>query len=234
MSRFHLSQEVLFNCMASVVNCAAQRPSRRLEPVELIVKFKMCDKRQYELLTGCVKFPLVTLAAILFSRLKHSPNPRFRACVVGDERHIREAVANHLDFLDFPALKEISKIPAVARVIAQKYDAFLVSKPLLRKFNAYFGYALAGANKAPPLRPVCRAARDGQDRGGQEYSQDTQEARRACGRRGSRDYAARALGAEREPGRDAPDPLAERKPRRCRPLTLHQEPIGTQTEALLN
>lgn len=137
MSRFLLSQEALFNCMASVVSCAVQRPSRRLEPIELIVKFKKCEKQQYKLLTGSV-------------RLNHSPNPRFRACVVGDEQHIQEALANQLDFLDLPALKEVSKIPAVARVIAQKYDAFLVSKPLLSKFNAYFGYALAGANKAPP------------------------------------------------------------------------------------
>ncbi|KAL3205316.1 hypothetical protein MRX96_011214 [Rhipicephalus microplus] len=125
---------MLFNGMASVVDCAAQRPSRRLESVELIMKFNKCDRRQFKLLTGCV-----------------SPSPRFRVCVVGDERHIREAVDNNLDFLDLPAIKEIGKIPAVARVIAQKYDAFLVSKPVLGKFNAYFGYALAGASKAPPF-----------------------------------------------------------------------------------
>lgn len=58
---------------------------------------------------------------------------------------------NNLDPLDLPALKEIGKIPAVARVTARKYDAFLVSKPVLRKFKAYFGNALAGASKAPPF-----------------------------------------------------------------------------------
>ncbi|XP_065291072.1 large ribosomal subunit protein uL1-like isoform X1 [Dermacentor albipictus] len=34
-------------------------------------------------------------------------------------------------------------------ISAKKYDAFLVSKPLLSQFNAYLGYAVVGEHKAP-------------------------------------------------------------------------------------
>ncbi|KAL3226599.1 hypothetical protein MRX96_024803 [Rhipicephalus microplus] len=51
---------MLFNGMASVVECAAQRPSRRLESVELIVKFDKCDRGQYKLLTGCVRWSAIS------------------------------------------------------------------------------------------------------------------------------------------------------------------------------
>ncbi|XP_054927933.1 large ribosomal subunit protein uL1-like [Dermacentor andersoni] len=136
MSQLHVSQEMLYNCMASLANTAAQRPSRRIEPVEVLIKLKKCDKKEYEHFTSSV-------------RLKHSPKPCFRVCIVGGEQAIREAAANQLDFLDLPTLKEIGKVPAVARVLAKKYDAFLVSKPLLSQFNAYLGYAVVGEHKAP-------------------------------------------------------------------------------------
>nr|XP_037275545.1 60S ribosomal protein L10a-2-like [Rhipicephalus microplus] len=99
---------MLFNGMASVVDCAAQTPSRRLESVELIVKFNKCDMRQYKLLTGCVR------SSVMYPQKK-------------------------------------KKMTLFLTSAAQKYDAFLVSKPVLGKFNAYFGYALAGAGKAPPF-----------------------------------------------------------------------------------
>ncbi|XP_065291074.1 large ribosomal subunit protein uL1-like isoform X2 [Dermacentor albipictus] len=98
MSQLHVSQEMLHNCMASLANTAAQRPSRRIEPVEVLIKLKKCGKKEYEHFTGSV-------------RLKHTPRPCFRVCIVGGEQDIQEAVANRLDFLDLPTVKDIGKVP---------------------------------------------------------------------------------------------------------------------------
>lgn len=154
MSRFHVSQEMLYNCMASVANGAVQRPSRHLDPVEVLIKLKKCNKNEYERFTGIV-------------RLKHSPKPCFRACIIGGEQDIQEAAANQLDFLDLPTLKEIGKDPAVARVLAKKYDAFLVSRPLLSQFNAHLGYAVVGEHKVPiglsPNQPMMAKVKEAEN-----------------------------------------------------------------------
>ncbi|XP_077518663.1 large ribosomal subunit protein uL1-like [Amblyomma americanum] len=131
-----VSQDVLSDCMTSIVESASRQRRKRLENIELWIKLKDPDPDQHKRLFGKVK-------------MKHAILPRSRACIVGDEKHCEEAEANNLNCIDLQALKNISKSTKSIRALARVYDIFLVSTLLISQVNCLMGYGLSALDKSP-------------------------------------------------------------------------------------
>lgn len=89
----------------------------------------------------------------LFSRLKYVPRPKFKVCVLGDEKHCDEARAAGVDAMTIDDLKKLNKDKKKVGKLANSYDAFLASDSVIKQIQKVLGRGLNKAGKFPsPLQ----------------------------------------------------------------------------------
>ncbi len=89
----------------------------------------------------------------LFSRLKYVPRPKFKVCVLGDEKHCDEARAAGVDCMTIDDLKKLNKDKKKVGKLANSYEAFLASDSVIKQIQKVLGRGLNKAGKFPsPLQ----------------------------------------------------------------------------------
>merc|ERR1712071_480409 len=107
-----------------------------LETVELQVGLKNYDPQKDKRFSGTVK-------------LKHVPRPKMSVCILGDQQHCDEAIANNIPCRDAEALKKMNKNKQLVKNLAKKYDAFPASEALIKQIPRLLGPGLNKAGKFP-------------------------------------------------------------------------------------
>merc|ERR1712154_498984 len=100
--------------------------------VELQISLKNYDPQKDKRFAGTVK-------------LRFTPRPKMKVCVLGDQVHCDQASANGLPCMSQEDLKKLNK----DKKLAKRYDAFLASESLIRLIPRILGPGLAKAGKFP-------------------------------------------------------------------------------------
>lgn len=77
------------------------------------------------------------------------PKPKFRVCVLGDEKHCDEAKANNIPCMTLEDLKKLNKENKKVKKLANSYDAFLASDTVIKQLQKVLGRGLNKAGKFP-------------------------------------------------------------------------------------
>jgi large subunit ribosomal protein L10Ae len=133
-----VSKETLFDCVATVLKNAKDKPRKFQETVDLQIGLKNYDPQKDKRFSGTVK-------------LKHVPRQKFRVCLLGDQQHCDEAKAKGIDFMSADDLKKLNKDKKKVKGLAKKYDAFLASDTLIKQIPRLLGPGLNKAGKFPSL-----------------------------------------------------------------------------------
>jgi large subunit ribosomal protein L10Ae len=83
------------------------------------------------------------------NRLKYVPRPKFKVCVLGDEKHCDEAKAADVPSLTLDDLKKMNKEKKKVAKLANSYDAFLASDSVIKQLQKVLGRGLNKAGKFP-------------------------------------------------------------------------------------
>ncbi|XP_076472328.1 large ribosomal subunit protein uL1-like isoform X2 [Babylonia areolata] len=83
------------------------------------------------------------------TRLRYTPKPKMRVCILGDQVHCDQAKANDLPHMSQEDLKKLNKDKKLVKKLAKKYDAFLASESLIKMIPRILGPGLAKAGKFP-------------------------------------------------------------------------------------
>ncbi|XP_076445408.1 large ribosomal subunit protein uL1-like isoform X2 [Babylonia areolata] len=83
------------------------------------------------------------------NRLRYTPRPKMRVCILGDQVHCDQAKANDLPHMSQDDLKKLNKDKKLVKKLAKKYDAFLASESLIKMIPRILGPGLAKAGKFP-------------------------------------------------------------------------------------
>lgn len=114
-----------------------ERPGpKRCEKVQVLIGFKR--RRSKRGLPGSANV-----------RLKHAPKRFFRVCILGDEKHCKEADAAGVARRDIETILEISKNIVKVRKLRSKFDAFLASPCLMNELPDHLRSVLNRADKFP-------------------------------------------------------------------------------------
>merc|ERR1712168_123663 len=84
-------------------------------------------------------------------KLKHTPRPKMKLCVIGDERHIDEAKKLGYEHRSMDDLKKLNKDKKLVKKLAKKYDAFLASDTVIKTIPRVLGPGLNKAGKFPTV-----------------------------------------------------------------------------------
>lgn len=133
-----LNREALTECLQAVLQGSKDKKRNFLETVELQVSLKNYDPQKDKRFSGTV-------------RLKHTPKPKMKICILGDASHCDEAKANDLPFMDAESLKKLNKNKKLVKKLAKKYDAFLASDSLIKQIPRLLGPGLNKAGKFPTM-----------------------------------------------------------------------------------
>lgn len=82
-------------------------------------------------------------------RLKHVPRPKYRVCVLGDEKHCDEAKSEGIPCMTIDDLKKLNKDKKKVGKLAASYDAFLASDSVIKQIQKVLGRGLNKAGKFP-------------------------------------------------------------------------------------
>ncbi|XP_077560745.1 large ribosomal subunit protein uL1-like [Haemaphysalis longicornis] len=82
-------------------------------------------------------------------KLKHVPKRFFRVCVLGDEKHCREATAASLPRRGIATILEIRKDKLRVPKLGSKFDGFLASPSVMKELSDGLLSALTSADKSP-------------------------------------------------------------------------------------
>jgi large subunit ribosomal protein L10Ae len=77
------------------------------------------------------------------------PRPKFKVCVLGDEKHCDEAKAKGIDSMTLDDLKKLNKNKKLVGKLANTYDAFLASDSVIKQIQKVLGRGLNKAGKFP-------------------------------------------------------------------------------------
>ena len=66
-------------------------------------------------------------------RLRHTPKPKMKVCILGDQVHCDQAAANNLPCMNQDDLKKLNKDKKKVKKLAKSYDAFLCSDTLIKQ-----------------------------------------------------------------------------------------------------
>jgi large subunit ribosomal protein L10Ae len=77
------------------------------------------------------------------------PRPKFKVCVLGDEKHCDEAKAADVPCLTLDDLKKMNKEKKKVAKLANSYDAFLASDSVIKQLQKVLGRGLNKAGKFP-------------------------------------------------------------------------------------
>merc|ERR1711865_305215 len=109
-----------------------------LETVELQIGLKDYDTQRDKRFAGTIKLP-------------HVPRPRMKICVLGDASHCEKAQKANIPFKSVEDLKKLNKNKKLVKKLAQQFDAFLASQPLIPQIPRLLGPGLNKAGKFPTL-----------------------------------------------------------------------------------
>merc|ERR1711983_730726 len=84
-------------------------------------------------------------------KLRHVPRTKFKVCVLGDQAHCDEAIANELPCMSQDDLKKLNKDKKKVKKLAKSYDAFMASDTLIKQIPRLLGPGLNKAGKFPTL-----------------------------------------------------------------------------------
>ncbi|CAF1023966.1 unnamed protein product [Brachionus calyciflorus] len=132
-----ISREALTESVGSLLKHSTEVKKRKfLETVELQIALKNYDPARDKRFAGTV-------------RLKYVPRPKFRVCVLGDERHCDEARAQNIPCMTLDDLKKLNKEKKKVAKLANSYDAFLASDSVIKQLQKVLGRGLNKAGKFP-------------------------------------------------------------------------------------
>nr|BAJ97069.1 predicted protein [Hordeum vulgare subsp. vulgare] len=132
-----ISRESLNESVAGLLKYSKETKKRKfLETVELQIALKNYDPSRDKRFAGTV-------------RLKYVPKPKFRVCVLGDEKHCDEAKANNIPCMTLEDLKKLNKENKKVKKLANSYDAFLASDTVIKQLQKVLGRGLNKAGKFP-------------------------------------------------------------------------------------
>jgi len=133
-----ISRDALYECVNEVLSSSKKKPRKFQETVELQIALKNYDPQKDKRFSGTV-------------RLKHTPRPKYKVCILGDEQHIDEANANQVPAMSADDLKKLNKNKKLVKKLAKQYDAFLASDALIKQIPRLLGPGLNKAGKFPTL-----------------------------------------------------------------------------------
>ncbi|XP_055345436.1 60S ribosomal protein L10a-like [Paramacrobiotus metropolitanus] len=133
-----ITRDTLFECVNAVLDKSKERKRGFVETVELQIALKNYDPQKDKRFSGTV-------------RLKFTPRPKYKVCVLGDEQHIDEANANGVPAMSADDLKKLNKNKKLVKKLAKQYDAFLASDALIKQIPRLLGPGLNKAGKFPTL-----------------------------------------------------------------------------------
>ncbi|XP_067947919.1 large ribosomal subunit protein uL1-like [Watersipora subatra] len=124
----------------TILQRSKDKPRKFTETVELQVTLKNYDPQRDKRFSGTVK-------------LKHTPRPKLRLCLIGDLKHTNEAEAANLDIdtKNLDDLKKLNKDKKLVKKLAKKYDAFLASDTVIKTIPRVLGPGLNKAGKFPTV-----------------------------------------------------------------------------------
>merc|ERR1711893_282651 len=131
-----LNRDGLRESIDTILKLSAEKKRKFTESVELQISLKNYDPQKDKRFAGTVK-------------LRHTPKPKMRVCVLGDQVHCDQAKANDLPHMSADDLKKLNKDKKLVKKLAKKYDAFLASESLIKMIPRILGPGLAKAGKFP-------------------------------------------------------------------------------------
>ena len=84
-------------------------------------------------------------------KLPHVARSNFKVCVLGNQAHIDQAIANNIPHMSVEDLKKLNKDKKLVKKLAKSYDAFLASDALIRQIPRLLGPGLNKAGKFPAI-----------------------------------------------------------------------------------
>ncbi|CAH1250573.1 RPL10A [Branchiostoma lanceolatum] len=133
-----INRENLYESVDTVLAHSRDKKRKFVETVELQIALKNYDPQKDKRFSGTVK-------------LRHTPRPKYRVCMLGDQQHVDEAKANDIPCMDVESLKKLNKNKKLVKKLAKKYDAFLASDTLIKQIPRILGPGLSKAGKFPTL-----------------------------------------------------------------------------------
>merc|ERR1711876_18036 len=134
-----IPKDTLKDSVAELLKHSLETKKRKFqETVDLQVGLKNYDPQKDKRFSGTVK-------------LRHVPRTKFKVCVLGDQAHCDEAVANELPCMSQDDLKKLNKDKKKVKKLAKSYDAFMASDTLIKQIPRLLGPGLNKAGKFPSL-----------------------------------------------------------------------------------
>lgn len=106
--------------------------------VRLQVALKNYDPAKEKKFSGTIRMPEV-------------PRPKFKVCILGNQKHCDEAKAAGIDFMNKDDLAKLKKDKKLVKQLANKYHAFLASADLIKQIPRILGPGLNKAGKFPSV-----------------------------------------------------------------------------------
>merc|ERR1712112_536353 len=132
-----INRDSLRESIDNVLKHANETKKRRFtESIELQICLKNYDPQKDKRFAGTVK-------------LRHTPKPKMKVCILGDQVHCDQAQANNLPCMNQDDLKKLNKDKKLVKKLAKRYDAFLASESLIKLIPRILGPGLNKAGKFP-------------------------------------------------------------------------------------
>ncbi|XP_076445407.1 large ribosomal subunit protein uL1-like isoform X1 [Babylonia areolata] len=131
-----LNRDLVRESIDTILAKSAEKKRKFTESVELQISLKNYDPQKDKRFAGTVK-------------LRYTPRPKMRVCILGDQVHCDQAKANDLPHMSQDDLKKLNKDKKLVKKLAKKYDAFLASESLIKMIPRILGPGLAKAGKFP-------------------------------------------------------------------------------------
>jgi len=134
-----ITPETMAEAVQGILKFATVEHKRNfLETVELQVALKNYDPARDKRFSGTIKLPAV-------------PRPKFKVCILGNQKHCDEAKAAGIPYMDVDALTKLKKNNKLVKKLAKQYHAFLASADLIKKLPRILGPGLNKAGKFPSV-----------------------------------------------------------------------------------
>ncbi|XP_076472327.1 large ribosomal subunit protein uL1-like isoform X1 [Babylonia areolata] len=131
-----LNRDLVRESIDVILTKSNEKKRKFTESVELQISLKNYDPQKDKRFAGTVK-------------LRYTPKPKMRVCILGDQVHCDQAKANDLPHMSQEDLKKLNKDKKLVKKLAKKYDAFLASESLIKMIPRILGPGLAKAGKFP-------------------------------------------------------------------------------------
>jgi len=133
-----ISKNQLDSALKKVLDHANDPKTKRkfTESIELQIRLKNYDAKKDKRIN-------VTF------RLPHTPRPNLKFAVVADGKHIEEATAAKVDFIDIEGLKKFNKNKKEIRKWVHKYDELVASPEMIKQIPRIIGPVLNKMDRFP-------------------------------------------------------------------------------------